>query len=369
LDFEIEFSGIDLYVILMESGEKGVGINLNAANLNQAKTMLEALFELSVIRYSIGYNRKNGWTSRNHDRESNFKSDDGAQIHFLPSPDGGSWQLNGPMTGLLSFAVTLGPRFMASTYVFKAERLTLGQCPISPPVPLATDASNLAACLQNLQANSHRFGRFVSVVQEILPSVKWVSAHVVGQTVAGISVWNADPSTERDDLRVSLEDCGTGVGQVLAMIYAVVESQERKILVIDEPNSFLHPSASRKLIDILTRYDHQYIISTHSPEIIARSHLETLHVLKRDDNHTTVEAMNSGDVSSLKGVLNEVGVRLSDLFGPDAIIWVEGSTEEKCFPLLFEAAQIELPRGASVVGLLHTGDFEAKRASSPAQRL
>jgi hypothetical protein len=52
------------------------------------------------------------------------------------------------------------------------------------------------------------------------------------------------------------------------------------------------------------------------------------------------------------------------LFGPDAIIWVEGVTEEKCFPLLFEAAQSQLPRGASIVALLHTGDFEAKRAKA-----
>jgi AAA domain, putative AbiEii toxin, Type IV TA system len=197
-----------------------------------------------------------------------------------------------------------------------------------------------------------------------LPSIKWVSTPTVGQGLAGISVWSADPSTERDDLSVRLEDSGTGVGQVLAILYAAMESQDKKILVIDEPNSFLHPAASRKLVDILARYDHQYIISTHSPEIIARSSPDTLHVLRRDDNHSIVEVMDSSDVSSLKDMLSEVGVHLSDLFGPDAIIWVEGVTEEKCFPLLFEAAQSQLPRGASIVALLHTGDFQAKRAKA-----
>ncbi len=200
LDFEIEFSGTDMYRILMGSGERGMGVNLNATDLGQAKAILEALFDLDVIRYSLSYNRRTAWTSRNHGRESRFTSDEGPQIHFLPDPDGNAWRLNGPMAGLNSFVATLGPRFIASTYVFKAERLTLGQCPISPPVPLATDASNLAACLQNLQSNAHRFGHFVSVVQEILPSVKWVSAHVLNQTVSGISVWNAAQSTGRDDL-------------------------------------------------------------------------------------------------------------------------------------------------------------------------
>lgn len=193
-----------------------------------------------------------------------------------------------------------------------------------------------------------------------MPSVKWVSTPTVGQGVAGISVWNADPSTERGDLTVRLEDSGTGVGQVLAILYAVMESQDKEILVIDEPNSFLHPSASRKLVDILARYGHQYIVSTHSREIIARSSPDTLHVLRRDDNHSIVDVMDSSDVSSLKDMLSEVGVNLSDLFGQDAINWVEGSTEEKCFLLLFEAAQIELPRGASIVALLHTRGFSSK---------
>lgn len=360
LDFEIDLSGSELLNILMTSGEKGVGINLNAVNVERAKTILDGLIDLNMITYPLSYDRKNGWRSRNHHVESNFKSDEGAQIHFLSSPDGRSWRLNGPTNGLLSFAVLLGPRFIGSTYVFKAERLNVGQCAISPPTPLLTDASNLAACLQNLQANAHRFRRFVSVVQEVLPSVKWVSAHVVGQVVAGISVWNADPATERDDLRVGLEDCGTGIGQVLAILYAVIESQDKKILVIDEPNSFLHPSASRKLLDILTSYEHQYIISTHSPEMISRSHPDTLHVLRRGDNYTIIEKMGSLEVSSIKDVLNEVGVRLSDVMGLDLIIWVEGQTEEKCFPLLFEAAEIELPRGASIVAVLHTGDFDTK---------
>lgn len=321
---------------------------------------MERLFEKDKIEFHLSFNRKNGWVSSDRSNLSDLQpAGDGRQFRFKPSADRASWSIE-QINSSSAFVGSVAQLFVRSTYVFKAERLTLAHCPISPPVPLATDASNLAACLQNLQSNAHRFGRFVSVVQEILPSAKWISAHVMNQTMAGISVWNAAQSTERDDLRVGLEDCGTGIGQVLAIIYAVIESQGKKILLIDEPNSFLHPSASRKLLDVLARYEHQYIISTHSPEMISRSHPDTLHVLKRGDNHTTIEKMGSKEVSSVKDVLNEVGVRLSDLMGLDSIIWVEGQTEEKCFPLLFKAAKIELPRGASIVAVLHTGDFDTK---------
>jgi hypothetical protein len=363
LEATIRFSGDELYTTLM-AGEAGPIMTLRAADPSAARRQLYKVFETDSIEFHLSFNRNIGWVSSDQSNLSDFQpASDGRQFRFASSADRTSWQveqINSPS----NFVASLGQLFARSAYVFKAERLNVGQCPISPPTALATDASNLAACLQNLQSNAHRFGRFVSVVQEILPSVKWVSAHVLNQTAAGISIWNADQSTERDDLRVGLEDCGTGIGQVLAIIYAVIEAQNKKILVIDEPNSFLHPSASRKLLDVLTRYDHQYIISTHSPEMITRSNPDTLHVLKRDDRRTTFERMGSIEVASLKDVLNEVGVHLSDLMGPDAIIWVEGSTEEKCFPLLFREARIELPRGASIVAVLHTGDFEAQGAKA-----
>ena len=34
---------------------------------------------------------------------------------------------------------------------------------------------------------------------------------------------------------------------------------------------------------------------------------------------------------------NMVGARLSDVFGMDNIIWVEGETDEECFPMIFRA--------------------------------
>src|SRR5205807_6323603 len=61
---------------------------------------------------------------------------------------------------------------------------------------------------------------------------------------------------------------GTGVGHVIAMMYVLVTAEEPRIILIDEPQSFLHPRAVRRLIGVFKLMpEHQFIISTHSPQV------------------------------------------------------------------------------------------------------
>jgi len=57
----------------------------------------------------------------------------------------------------------------------------------------------------------------------------------------------------------------------------------------------------------------------------------------------------------------EVGAKLSDVFGADRILWVEGDTEEACFPLVLASHRAAV--GTNIVGVKHTGDFSSKRIS------
>ena len=53
---------------------------------------------------------------------------------------------------------------------------------------------------------------------------------------------------------------------------------------------------------------------------------------------------------------------MSDVFAADRIIWVEGPTEELCFPLLYEkSAGKPMPRGSIFTSVLATGDFLSKK--------
>jgi hypothetical protein len=77
---------------------------------------------------------------------------------------------------------------------------------------------------------------------------------------------------------------------------------------------------------------------------------------------SVIETLDSNNVKDIRKLLQELGVRLSDVFGADNVLWVEGRTEEICFPLLLQQAGRSLSAATSVVGMVNTGDFEGRRA-------
>ena len=116
-----------------------------------------------------------------------------------------------------------------------------------------------------------------------------------------------------------LEDCGAGVGQVLAILY-VAMTMPPSVIIIDEPNSFLHPGAAKKLLQILAGYDHQYIISTHSTDIISSVGPTTLHLVQWANGESKVTPLDIDKQDNLRLVLSEVGIGLSDIFAADRVI-------------------------------------------------
>ena len=247
-------------------------------------------------------------------------------------------------------------------YKFNAERLNLRTSPVGSSCVLASDASNLAEVLSNLQVNRYRFERFNKYVSTVIPGIKWVSVSLYNNNSFQIKIWTIDPKTEREDLAYPLSDCGTGVSQVLAILYVVITSQESRIIIIDEPQSFLHPGATKKLIEILKTFpQHQYFISTHSAEIIAIANPSTIVKLRYEDGETQASTMNARDIREQRSLLAELGVSLSDVFGADSILWVEGPTEEQCFPLILSKLAPELLTGTKIVIIKNTGDLLRKK--------
>ena len=264
------------------------------------------------------------------------------------------------------FGVPLAQVLRSMIYRFKAERLGLSQCPYGPGRILNPDAGNLPEVLMNLQSeNPERYNRFNSYVRQVFPSiyeVRAVNPPPQGNLVE-IVVWTEDPKTERSDLAIPLAQSGTGVGQVLALLYVVVTSDFPRVIIIDEPNSFLHPTAARTLIEILRKEfsKHQFIVTTHSPEIIRTANANTLALIKWEKPQSIIEQLNSTEVSEVQKCLAEVGAKLSDVFGADQVLWVEGETEEECFRLILDKLG-DLPvLGRSIVAVRNTGDFESKR--------
>ncbi len=272
---------------------------------------------------------------------------------------------NGAQTN--EFGIAVANVCRSRIYGFHAQRFNIGESPFGANATLSANASNLPEVLSVLQgSNPARFARFNELVKQIFPSICQISVVNRGNTRVEIVVWTEDSSRQRDDLVIPLQESGTGVGQVLAILYVVINANFPTTILIDEPNSFLHPGAARKLIEILRRdfSGHQYIVSTHSVEIIRTANPETLTLIRWEKPRSVLEQFKAEEITDVQRCLVEVGAKLSDVFGADEILWVEGYTEEECYRLILDALVKEPVLGISIVAVKNTGDFENRHLSA-----
>jgi len=257
--------------------------------------------------------------------------------------------------------VELAPRIAARIYRFPSERFAKGTSAFGTSTTLQPNAANLAEVLHLLQtSNPDSYAEFITLVREVLPQVHWVSVVPIDNQQLRIDVWSTDKKHKRADLAIPLNESGTGIGQVLSILYVAYHNEESRAILIDEPQSFLHPGAARKLIEVLKRFPrHQYIIATHSAGVITAADAQEFLILGSEEGMTRVAVASTSDKQTMQAFLSMLGTRLSDVFGMDGVIWVEGPTEEKALPLLLKKFR-NRSAGTSIVSIRNTGDLVGK---------
>jgi predicted ATPase len=265
------------------------------------------------------------------------------------------------------FGIEVAGKLQDRIYSFRAERFALASAKTGNNTRLEPDASNLAEVLENLQGrNPGQFRLLNSYLRDIFPQVYEVSVrhdpdNALHRQVIVYEEESLDPE-EKD--AIPLSDSGAGVGQVLAMLYVLITSKYPQVIVIDEPQNFLHPGAVRKLFEIFNVHaQHQYIIATHLPNVIAAADPATITLVqKKRGQQSTFRAIDKNDTEELRLTLHEVGARLGDVFGADKILWVEGPTERDCFPLILQKLKPKRLRGTEFVPVLSVDEILGKEA-------
>jgi predicted ATPase len=287
----------------------------------------------------------------------------GQQFCALVQPNGGELRFSPQYRGDDSTALVLHEMWGRNMFYFSAERMNVGVSAAAPASRLDTNAQNLPSVLFTLNGDrGDLFQKLVRHLREVFSTVGNVSVRPLAAGTAEIRIWPTE-AREQVELSFPLLQSGTGVSQVMAILAAVM-TVEHAVIMIDEINSFLHPAAVKALLRILQiEYaQHQYIISTHAPEVIGFSNPRTIHLVKRDGYESTIAKLDLDHVDAFREVAGHLGVSMADVFGADRVIWVEGPTEELCFPLLYQqAANHGLPRGTIFTSVMATGDFMAKR--------
>src|SRR5581483_4883967 len=122
------------------------------------------------------------------------------------------------------------------------------------------------------------------------------------------------------------------------------------------------PGALRSLIEVFkTSTRHQFIISTHSPTVITASDASSITLLRLIDGESNAVPVDPRDVIQARAYLHEIGASVADVFGAETVLWVEGATEEQCFPLIVRQVLNKSIFGTVIVGVVSTSELEAKR--------
>lgn len=189
--------------------------------------------------------------------------------------------------------------------------------------------------------------------------------------------------TLADEVR-SFDELGTGQSQVLALAFAYAYAMaygqsDGTILVIDEPESNLHPLAQRWLatrLGSLTAPGLQVVVTTHSPHFVDLSRPENLVMVSKDDEGATRVVQRSRD--DLREYLVERGAdatrtqsnTLGSFYGSSATteivsglfsrrcVLVEGITEALALPELLRARGLDVLReGIAIVSVEGIGNI------------
>jgi hypothetical protein len=149
-----------------------------------------------------------------------------------------------------------------------------------------------------------------------------------------------------------LERQGDGMRSFAGLMLSLLVNT-KKVVLIDEPEAFLHPPQIRKLADVLARNtpeQTQIIVATHSDEFIrglldaSGNRVSVARIDRKKDDTTVVSVLDSEQITNLwiDPLLRTSDV-LSSLFHEAAII-CEGETDARFFRTLLDAITTEQRR-------------------------
>lgn len=138
--------------------------------------------------------------------------------------------------------------------------------------------------------------------------------------------------------RIALSNSGSGLKTILmALVYTIlIPSVEGKnisnyIFLFEELENNLHPSLQRRLLKYLEELTNDgaiFFLTTHSNvtlDAYQNSDLINIFHLQKDNNEVIIH--NITNKIQKNSILNDLGVKASDLLQSNGIIWVEGPSD------------------------------------------
>lgn len=239
--------------------------------------------------------------------------------------------------------VTAPLRSLGNVKLISPHRVVQNRNQLQTVLELPSDAQSLPPFLMTLQGHDRdAFEKIEKFVTSVFPEFKYVNAVSTPNNQLHIDLTEA-----LTDRRIPLENCGTGVEQILTLATFILTTPKPGLVLLDEPHSYLHPTAERALVQFLEKHsEHSYVISTHSAVLINSVTPDRITYV-RPPGRPYARASEPSDTPR---ILFDLGYRNSDALFSDRLVLVEGPSDKKILPLLL-AKDGEIDEGH----LNHTG--------------
>lgn len=227
-------------------------------------------------------------------------------------------------------------------YHFRALRQGTGRSQqLGSDYKLDPSGSNLASVLHYLLTDHNNlFERARELIAQIVPGIGTMQVRTGG---GQMRVVFETPAGE-----VNLKDLGTGVEQLLMTVTVGLTEQAPYTLIVEEPETNLHPAAQRALLGLFQEWatDRQIIAATHSPVMLDWSPGgDRLWLVTRSGGESRVDAVEEDPLT----LLRSLGVRPSDVLVADRLLVLEGLSDqdvlEVWFPELLRSPRIAIIPG------------------------
>ena len=179
-------------------------------------------------------------------------------------------------------------------------------------------------------------------------------------TLRRLSVRGGQLRNREGIIRFPLPYLGGGDQEILALIF-LLRKEKRHIFAIEEPETHFHPSLARRFFNILkdVSKNKQIILTTHSPVFMDLANLSNAWIFRKNENRET-EAHRIQGEEDLRAVSYELGIKPSDVFFADRILFVEGPIDKTVYGIWADKLRLDLRSPIiSVIPLL--GKSKGKR--------
>ncbi len=163
-------------------------------------------------------------------------------------------------------------------YDFNTKLLNLA-VGLSNEVDLKADGSNLAFVIKRMKKNEDKTNMLLDLIRDALPFIENIEA----SKLFGENMFLNIQESYCSEKLLPAFSVSDGTKNIIALI-AALYFENKKILMFEEVDKYLHPRLMSKIADYLKDVSEikQIFATTHNPELVQYSNLEDLILFKRN---------------------------------------------------------------------------------------